>query len=186
MKKSLLAILVALVLGSGVVSADPQSQAGAVVAVNVVSNVAVGVVTGLVNLGNVQTGAFAGQIVFRVDANVQVVNLSVAVSNLYKDDAPTSTYFIPVYVPAGVPVVPEIGTVLPAGASNVLPYETTPISILGFAGLATISAPFGSGQNNHFSQNVSVFPAWIQADPELPTGEYSGLVVLTAVIGGTV
>ena len=102
MKKSLLAILVALVLGSGVASADLTSSATAVVSVNVVSNVAVGVVTGLVNLGNIQTGPFSGAIVFRVDANEQVIGLSVAVSNLYKDDAATSVYFIPVYTLPGV------------------------------------------------------------------------------------
>ena len=101
MKKSLLAILMALVLGSGVALADLTSSATATVSVNVVSNVAVGVVTGLVNLGNVQTGPFSGTIMFRVDANVQVVTLSVAVSNLYKDDAATSTYPHPGFRDAG-------------------------------------------------------------------------------------
>jgi hypothetical protein len=183
MKKSLLAILVALVLGSGVASADLTSSASAVVSVNVVSNVAVGVVTGLVNLGNIQTGPFSGSIIFRVDANLQVIDLSVAVSNLYKDDAPTSAYFIPVYVLPGVAVVPVIGSELPAGEDNVLPYVTTPIFVGPYAGLATVFGVFGSGQNNHFSQEVVVTPSWIQLDPELPTGEYSGLVILTAVLG---
>jgi hypothetical protein len=182
MKKSLLAILMALVLGSGVALADLTSSATATVSVNVVSNVAVGVVTGLVNLGNVQSGPFSGAIVFRVDANVQVVTLSVAVSNLYKDDAPTSTFLIPVFVTPGVAVVPEIGSQLPAGSPNVLVYDPTPIFVGPFAGLSTVVGTFGSGQNNHFSQNVTVIPSWIQADAELPTGEYSGLVVLTAVI----
>jgi hypothetical protein len=180
--KSLLAILMALVLGSGVAVADLTSSATAVVSVNVVSNVAVGVVTGLVNLGNVQTGPFSGAIIFRVDANVQAINLSVAVSNLYKDDAPTSAFFIPVYVLPGVGVVPAIGSELPAGEDNRLPYAATPILINGFAGLSTVTGTFGSGQNNHFSQDVVVTPSWIQPDSELPTGEYSGLVVLTAVI----
>ena len=164
MKKSLLAILVALALSSSVALADLTSSASATVSVNVVSNVAVGVVTGVVNLGNVQTGPFSGAIIFRVDANVQVINLSVAVSNLYKDDAPTSTYFIPIAVPAGVAVQPEIGNILPAGTPNVLQYVATPITVGGFAGLSTAAGSFGSGQNNHFSQNVTVTPTWNQVD----------------------
>lgn len=183
MKKSLLAIVMALVLTSGVASADLTSSAAAVVSVNVVSNVAVGVVTGLVNLGNVQTGPFSGAIVFRVDANVQVIGLSVAVSNLYKDDAPTSIYFIPVYVLPGVGVVPVIGSELPAGEDDRLPYTGTPVFVGPYAGLETVIGTFGSGQNNHFSQEVVVTPSWFQVDDELPTGEYSGLVILTAVIG---
>jgi len=186
MKKSLLAILVALVLGSGVASADLTSSATATVYVNVVSNVAVGVVTGLVNLGNIQTGPFSGAIVFRVDANVQVIGLSVAVSNLYKDDAPTSEFLIPVLVAPGVAVVPVIGSELPAGEDNKLPYADTPVFVGPYAGLSTVVGTFGSGQNNHFSQEVVVTPSWNQPDDELPTGEYSGLVVLTAVIGDAV
>jgi hypothetical protein len=180
--KSLLAILMALVLGSGVAFADLTSSATATVSVNVVSNVAVGVVTTVVNLGNVQTGPFSGAIIFQVDANVQAVTLSVAVSNLYKDDASTSPYFIPIYVLPGVGVVPAIGNQLPAGSGNRLDYLTAPILVGPFAGLSTVTGTFGSGQNNHFSQQVTVTPSWIQPDSELPTGEYSGLVVLTAVI----
>lgn len=180
--KSLLAILLALVMGSGVAFADLTSSATATVAVNVVSNVAVGVVTTVVNFGNIQTGPFGGPIVFRVDANVQVITLSVAVSNLFKDDAPTSPYFIPINVVAGVGVAPVIGSELPAGQDNKLAYVTTPILVGPYAGLATEVGTFGSGQNNHFSQEVVVTPSWVQVDPELPTGEYSGLVVLTAVI----
>jgi hypothetical protein len=65
----------------------------------------------------------------------------------------------------------------------VLAYGTTPIFVGPYAGLATVIGAFGSGQNNHFSQNVTVTPTWNQTNPELPTGEYSGLVTLTAVIG---
>ena len=180
--KSLLAILVALVLGSGVAYADLTSSATANVAVHVVENVAVGVVTSVVDFGNIQTGAFGGPIIFRIDANVQELNLTVAVSNLYKDDAPTSPYFIPIDAAAGVGVAPVIGSELPTGEDNRLAYDAAPIFVGPYAGLATVLGRFGSGQNNDFSQEVVVTPSWIQPDNELPTGEYSGLVTLTAVI----
>jgi len=182
--KGLLVILVALVWGSGGVAfADLTSNATANVAVHVVSNVAVGVVTTVVDFGNIQTGPFGGPIIFRVDANVQVLFLGVAVSNLYKDDAPTSPYFIPIDVAAGVGVAPVIGSELPTGEDNRLAYDLSPIFVGPFIGLQTVGGLFGSGQNNHFSQEVVVTPTWVQIDNELPTGEYSGLVMLTAVIG---
>ena len=183
--KGLLVILVALVWGSGGVAfADLTSNATANVAVHVVSNVAVGVVTTVVDFGNIQTGPFGGPIIFRVDANVQTLVLAVAVSNLYKDDAPTSPYFIPIDVAAGVGVAPVIGSELPTGEDNRLAYNPSPIYVGPFAGLSTVPGLFGSGQNNHFSQEVVVTPTWVQVDNELPTGEYSGVVVLAAIIAG--
>lgn len=184
--KSVLAILLALVMGSGVAMADLGSSATARVSVNVVSNVAVSITAPIVLLGDIQTGPFSGTITFRVDANMQVIGLGVAVSNLYKDDAPTSAFFIPVDIAPGVLVAPVIGNELPTGSDNMLEYVPTVVDVAGYSGLATVVGTFGSGQNNHFSQEVLVTPTWIQTDPELPTGEYSGAVILTATVLGVV
>jgi hypothetical protein len=180
--KSLLAILLALVLGSSVAMADLASSATANVSINVVSNVAVSIANPLLLMGNVQTGPFSGTITFRVDANMQVIGLSVAVSNLYKDNAATSEFFIPVSLTPGVLVAPSIGNELPAGSDNKLEYVDTLIKVGPYDGVGTIVGTFGSGQNNHFSQEVLVTPTWNQIDPELPTGEYCGEVILTAVV----
>ncbi len=183
MKARLLAILLALVLCTGVAVADRENSASAHVAVQVVENVSVGVITPLVNLGSVQTGPVAGQIAFRVDANVQVVNLQVAVSNLYKDDVPDSEWQIPVDLSAGVVVVnSDKIREQPSGSDNVLEFKEGAAVGPYSNGMVTYSLPFSAGQNGHFSEDVVVQCTWNQPDPELPRGEYSGMVVFTAMI----
>jgi hypothetical protein len=183
MKAKLLAILLTLVLSAGVTLADTQNSTQANVYVEVVENVSVGVISPLVNLGEVQTGLFGGQIIFRVDANVQIVHLQVAVSNLYKDDVPDSAWQIPVALNAGVAVVNNTQVrEQPSGSDNIMPFVGG-TSVGPYAnGLITAPTPFSAGQNGHFSEDVVVQCTWDQIDPELPRGEYSGLVVFTAMI----
>jgi hypothetical protein len=180
MMKSMLTIGLALVLMSGVAFADLQGSATATVIKHVVANVAVAIDKPILDLGNIQTGKFTGIITFKVDANVQELGFSVAVSNLYKDDVATSLFFIPVDQTVGVIVQPATGMPL-GGKSNVLQYNAAAV-VGGYAGWATESVRYGSGDNNTFSQTVVVTPGWNQVDSQLPTGEYSGLVQLTAVI----
>jgi hypothetical protein len=182
MRAKLLAILLTLVLSGGIALADTTGNATAEVYVQVVENVSVGVITPLVNLGEVQTGEVTGQITFRVDANVQIVGLSVAVSNLYKDDVPDSVWQIPVDIAAGVVVVNELAVrEQPAGSDNVLAFAGS-VTVGPYTGLVTELGQFSAGQDGSFSQDVTVQCYWDQIDPELPTGEYSGLVIFTAVI----
>jgi hypothetical protein len=182
MKKYLLTILVALAFSSGVALADTTGSAEAAVFVIVNPNVGVGVITPLVNLGSVQTGEFSGEITFRVDANVQLVGLNVAVSNLYKDDVATSPHQIPVLLSAGVVIVNTTEIMeQPAGSDNVLQYQGA-VAVGPYLGQVTETEQFSAGQDGRLSQNVVVKPSWTQPDDELPEGEYSGLVILTAVI----
>lgn len=185
--KSLLAILLALVLGSGVAFADPTSSATGHVYCQVVKNVAVGVITGNVDLGGIQKGILPGQLIFRVDANVEAVALQVTVTNLYKGDSATpdvtgAVYLIPVDSTYGVLVEPEAGHKI-ASADNKLDFTGAAV-VNGLAGLMTDAVPFESSQNNHFSQNVTLTCQWNQLENELPTGEYSGWVVLTVFVMG--
>ena len=159
-------------------------QADAHVFVNVVSNIAVGVVTSNVDLGQIQIGRFPGEVVFRVDANVEQVELSVEASNLYKGDVPTSPYVIPVSTGAatdGALVQCELGNAV-AGHGNLLAWLTGVVMINGFEGVASETWTFESGQDGHFSQDVTVSLEYDQADPELPQGEYSGWVKLVATV----
>jgi hypothetical protein len=183
MMKSLLTISLALMVCSGVATADLSSSAPATVMVHVSSNVAVGVLTGTVDMKNIQGGVFGGAITFRVDANVQELGFSVQVSNLYKDDVASSIWLIPVNTAGGVLVVPDKGMPLGFNVSEVLPYDVTKsIKVGGFDGWGTQVVRYGSGDNGTFSQNVVVTPTWNQNNPQLPTGEYSGVVTFTAVI----
>jgi hypothetical protein len=160
--------------------ADLADDATAHVYVDVVANVAVAVQTAVVDLGSVQTGLFAGEVIFRIDANQETLDLQAAVTNLYKGDSLTAEAIIPVAAALGALVEPENGNEIEAG-DNILAYAGTD-EINGFPALLTEIGTFESGQSGHFSQNVVVTFAWDQIDPELPMGEYSGFCMLRAMI----
>jgi type 1 fimbria pilin len=109
MRAKLLAILTSLLLVSGICFADKSGEAVSHVYVEVVANVAVAVVDATVELGQIQTGPFDGTITFRVDANVETIDLQVAVTDLYKGDSLTAEATIPVAQGAGVTVQPANG-----------------------------------------------------------------------------
>ncbi len=182
MRAKLLAILTSLLLVSGICFADTSGEAVSHVYVEVVANVAVAVVDATVELGQIQTGPFDGTITFRVDANVEAIDLQVAVTDLYKGDSLTAEATIPVAQDAGVTVQPANGNETKGGDNN-LAFEGTGM-IKEFPAATTEVGNFESGQKGHFSQEVDVTVTWNQPDPELPTGEYSGYVMLTAMIPG--
>ena len=80
----------------GAAFADSTGVATGHVYVNVVSNIAVSVITSNVDLGSIQTGLFPGEITFRIDANQEAVAFSVAATQLYKGDDPTNPTVAPI------------------------------------------------------------------------------------------
>ena len=183
MMKSLLTISLVLVLCSGVALADKTSSATANVSVDVVANIGIAYTGATVVMSPVQTGAVSAAVIFSVEANVQEIELQVAVSNLYKDNAPLSISQISVDTSKKVGVVPAIGQELPVGEDNALPLVPTSVAVGVFpVGYQTVQGHFGSGTAGHFSQSVAVTPSWIQTNPELPVGTYGGIVILTGVI----
>ncbi len=173
----------ALIASAKVVEADLTGDATAHVYVDVVANIAVGVIDSNVDLGEIQTGDVVGEITFRIDANVEQVKLGVVASNLYKGDVPTGTagYQIPVSG-SGAFVDPNAANPT-EGGSKTLPWTTTQVVdadqwLYNSTGLQE----YESNQGGHFSQDVDVTVTWNQPDPELPTGEYSGWVKLVAEI----
>jgi hypothetical protein len=119
---------------------------------------------------------------FRIDANSQKVKITVCVTNLWKADDPTSPHFIPVDRTREVSVVPTNGIEVGDG-NNALPFSGQTCQIdTRFPGLETAEGTFESSQRGVFSQEVVVDPFWIHTDQELPVGDYSGFVKLTARI----
>lgn len=191
MKKLLLSVVSLLTIGivaaatvpAENVYADTSGEAEAHVYAIVNPNIAVGVLTPIVNAGTVQMGDFNAVIGFRVDANKEDVKLSVCASELYKGDDPTNPTVapIPLNLSAGVPIAPTDANPM-NGASNVANYSGGSCSIGAFPGLATEQIHFESSQNGHFSQDVYVTVTWNQGDPEKPMGEYSGKVKFIAML----
>lgn len=118
----------------------------------------------------------SGTYTFRIDANVDHLNIMVSASNLYKaGDVNSEVLPILVYKPAGIAVYPS------QGAGAVLPYDSSH-SINGFPAEKTAMRIFESSQNGRFSQDVDVKVSWDQNDPRKPQGHYIGFVHLFAMV----
>jgi hypothetical protein len=189
MKAKLLAILMAVAMVSGPAFADEVDSACAHVFVNILPTVAVSAPVDVLLDAIQATQCLRASLVFQVEANLQTIDMFVTVSNLYKGDDPASEYFIPVkpgHDDKDVKVQPANGSeTFAGGGDNWLAYTDTPTTLKGYAALETEIGTFESGQSGHFSQDVTVSVSWTQDNPELPVGEYSGWVMLTAMVPPT-
>ncbi|MBN1786864.1 MAG: hypothetical protein JW806_00550 [Sedimentisphaerales bacterium] len=182
MKRKMLAIVAIMMMVTSVASADLSGEAEAHVFVDVVANVSVGVLTSNVDLGQIQTGSFPANLVFRVDANVEQVKFTVIATDLYKGDDPASLFTIPV---AGDGAVVQPTNANPIqGGTNLLVWLAGDgsLQLNGMSATQSETKAYESGQNQHFSQDVDVTVEYDQIDPELPRGEYSGWVKLVCEI----
>ena len=174
MKKILvvfMSLMLCLFAFAPVAFSDTEDDAVAEMNVTVDPNITVGDNPGDVNM-SVQTGDVSGAFVFRVDANMQYVEIQVGASHLYKADDPNSEV-APILVneTSGVAVDPT------SGEGSILAFNSpTGYEIVGFPAVLTHSGTFESSQNGHFSQDVDVLVTWNQDDPEKPQGDYSGFV----------
>jgi hypothetical protein len=183
MKKLLVMVALGCLVFAGLASADLSATTYSHVFVNVVPNITLAPALASVDLGTIQVGHVGSGIVFRVDANTEKVKLSAGASKLYKGDCPICADVAPILLDgAGIKIVPDYANPL-GGASTVAGYIGGEVDIKdGFMGQQTDWITFESAQNNHFSQNVTVTPGWVQTDAEKPIGEYSGVVALYAMV----
>jgi len=175
---------VALAL-SGPAQADREDCAVAHVFVNVVPNISISATNSSVDLGTIQTGDFGSGVSFRIDANTEQVKFRAGVSQLFKGNVPTNPTVDPIDLKDnGVVMVAE--SAMPIGGHSSTAVYTSEgykeIAGTGFPGRTTEWVTFESSQNNHFSQDITLYPTWYQGDPEKPIGEYSGVVALWAMV----
>jgi hypothetical protein len=136
-----------------------------------------------INLGYVGVGNVTGEICFRVDANIQILNFRVAATDLYRDDNPSCAYKIPV-AGAGAQITCEPGK-QSGGGTGLLPWQADPSPGMlpaSWTGAVSETGTFDSGQGREFSQDVCVTVQWDQSDAALPEGRYSGSVKLAAAV----
>jgi len=182
--KQFMIIAIAMIAVVGLATpifADTGASAVVNVQVNVDPNVSLVPINVNVNAGTVQTGTFTAFCQFRVDANSEQVSFQVNASNLYKGDDPTTTIFIPLDLSVAPIVQPVNGNPLNFASSS-LSYTGAGPTVSGFATETTITQAYESSQAGVFSQEVDVTVTWIQNNPEMPTGEYSGVVELIATL----
>ena len=190
MKRGTLAAMVVLALSLPMANAANPILTGfaeAHIYVEVVANIAVGVITPNVNVGQIAKGVFKAEITFRIDANVERVNIQITATDLYKGDDPASSWKIPVLGQdkdegfGGALVEPTNGNAT-GGHGNLLRWEAGAVVYKGMSARQSEAWDFESGQNAHFSQDVKVTVWYDQNYDELPKGEYSGWVKLVAEI----
>jgi hypothetical protein len=161
--------------------ADTGASATVNVQVTVNPNVSLTPINATVNAGTVQTGTFFAFCQFEVDANNEQVSFQVAASALYKGDDPTTSIIIPVNLSMPPLVQPVNGNPLNFASPN-LCYTSSVCTVAGFPAQMTINQAYESSQNGVFSQEVDVTVYYLQNNPELPTGQYSGVVQLVATL----
>lgn len=189
MKKMLALVSGMLVVSmAAVCSADTANDSTARVRVKVDPDVAVSTLTPNVDMGSIQRGVIKGFVDFRVDANQQYVQLSVAASNLYKGDDPAyamsgaTDAVAPILVVPTAGIQPDNGTNPETGLKTVWVNLGIPGMIGAFPSLGSEPVTFEAASNGHFSQVVHTAFSWNQADVEKPAGDYSGVVRLTAAL----
>jgi hypothetical protein len=163
--------------------ADLESSAVAKVYATVNPNVAVNYDNGVVDAGTIQTGLICADIVFRIDANKESVQIFVEASDLWKGDDPTNSEVAPILLAQaeGATIDPVNANPLGSG-SNIAGFIGAGDEVMGFPTQRSETIGFESSQNNRFSQDVTVTVCWDQDDDEKPMGEYSGVVKLTSML----
>jgi len=161
--------------------ADTNGSATVNVAVTVNPNVSVKPMFANVNAGTVQTGSFSAFCQFMIDANSEQVAFQVDASALYKGDDPTTTIIIPVNLSCPVLVQPLNGNAL-LPHSNCLAFTGTGPTVGNFATSQTEVVTYESSQAGTFSQEVDVTVMYLQSNPQLPQGQYTGVVQLIATL----
>lgn len=185
--KKIICVLAAAAMVAGFSSvsfADTTGSATASVYATVNPNIGVKVNSAIVDAGTVQTGDFAADISFRVDANAQFIKAFASASPLYKGDNPNGTDVapIPLNLSKGVAIVPTQGNEINSGDNMAAFIGDTGDSIGAYPTSKTETITLESSQNNHFSQDVNMKVWWTQADPEKPQGQYSGKVALFVML----
>lgn len=118
------------------------------------------------------------QVQFSVRANTREVELQVACTDLYKAGNPMSAHRIPVAGPGAEIACEDAGSHLLAWLhsppTNALP--------AGWTGEVSEAGVFTAPSGEAFSQDVAVEVSWSATDPDLPTGEYQGIVRLIGMV----
>ena len=175
--------LVTLRLALTSVSADTRASGVTRVIVTVNPNIAVSPTSPLWNLSTVQNGTFSATVTWRVDANVQFIQMCLEASDLYKAGDPTNTDVAPIPLDSNMPAIITAEHANEAnGGDNRALWIGAGYGIEGFPTKKTESVTYESSQSGHFSQVVTTEVFYNQDDPEKPQGEYSGRLKLLALI----
>lgn len=181
MKRAILAIAGVILLASTDPVAAPPKRAEAVarVFVRIVPAISVETLDASVDPPEATTGKWPTEMTFRVEANVQRVNMRVAATDLHRDGRADNPDFISL-ADQGVSIRAQAAT--PAGKHT---------DKLAWAGTDTFNemraqlskdTDLRSDEKDHFGQDVSVSLEYDRATPELPQAQYGGYIKLLTYV----
>ena len=154
---------------------DTAGEAITRATVKVIPSITVGSNPTGADMGEIQTGLFTGTFLFRIDSNIQYVNIQISATKLYKAGWPGEVAPVPIANSEGVEIDPDVTL------SQTVAYETE-VTINGLDGSQFAMLTFESNQDGRFSSDIDVTVTWDQDDPTKPEGNYRGFVTLYAVI----
>jgi len=130
-------------------------------------------------------GQYRAVFTFWVDANVNELNLSCIVSDLWLGNKPGASGVkpIPLKVNNGCLVEASEGRVASGDKSAILSFKSGRlVTEEQVPAHKTKYKTFASNRGGHFKQDVHVLLTWRQDEPLKPVGKYSGVVKLLAEI----
>ena len=180
---ALAAALGMLSLASSPTRADTQATGVARVLVTVPPSIAVAPIQPLWDLSTVQKGSFSAIITWRVEANVQSIQMMLEASDLYKADDPSNTEIAPVPLDSTRPadILAEHATAT-NGAGSGVSWIGPGAPINNFPTMRSDTVIYESSQLGTFSQLVTTRVYYDQQDAIKPMGQYGGRVRITTLI----
>jgi hypothetical protein len=140
--------------------------------------------TPIVDAGTIRTGDFCALVVFTVEANREKVIMFLEGSDLHKGGNPSDNKVGPIPLNTSKPaeIIAHHGK-RNSGLPNTALWNGAGDPIAGFPSKKTETVTYESGQKGQFKQDVSCRIWYTQPVAPKATGQYSGKVKLTAMIG---
>jgi len=182
MKYLTLPTIATIALSSQISMAESDDNDASKVSVKITPHIAVQTQKASIYLGNVVQGEFDGELTFLVQANNDVVSLSVAATDLYKG-MDVNSRVTPLRLSHQGAFIFANGASPIDGEDNNATWIGND-SISGFPAMLSEPISFESSRNGYFDNEVDVQVRWNIDNPGQAEGEYGGYVTLWAALDG--
>ena len=164
-------------------NAQTQATSGARALVTVPPYISVTPIQPVWDMSTVLTGSFSATVTWRIEANVQTIQMMLEASDLYRDDDPSKTEIPPIPLDTTKPAyfTGEFGR-LTSGGGNQASWTGPGTPNSGFPTKQTETVFYQSSQASITNQLVSTQIYFDQQEKIKPTGAYSGRIKITALI----
>ncbi len=146
------------------------------------ASIAMAPVQPLWDLSTILNGSFSAVITWRVEANVQSIQMMVEASDLFKGDDPSNTEIAPILLDSSRPVEITAERANGVNGANRAVWIGAGTSINNFPTTRTETVTYVSSQVGIFSQLVTTRIYYNQQESIKPMGQYGARVKITTLI----